>query len=116
MRQARTSFNRALSVLRMPGIFAVHPALRVVSRRDFPRQKANSPESSRKVYENFFQTLYFSKSSSLSGNCWYTSFISIAQCSKNFFRVACKFFVAFFFSQVKRQHEVLPCSTCISQL
>ena len=70
MRQARTSFNRPLSVLRMPGIFAVHPALRVVSRRDFPHQKANSPESSRKVYEIFFQTLYFSKGSSLSGNCW----------------------------------------------
>ena len=72
-KQARTSFNNpgALSVFRMPGIFAVQscPALRVVSRRDFPRQKANNPESPRKVYENFFQTLYFSKGSSLSGNC-----------------------------------------------
>ena len=29
MRQARTSFNRPLSVLRMPGILAVHPALRL---------------------------------------------------------------------------------------
>ena len=59
-KQARTSFNRALSVLRMPGIFAVQscPALRVDSRRDFPREKANSPESSRKVYENFFFRLY----------------------------------------------------------
>ena len=59
-KQARTSFNNpgALSVLRMLGIFAVHPAPRVVSRRDFPRQKANSPESPRKVYENFFFRLY----------------------------------------------------------
>ena len=41
LKQARTSFNRPLSVLRMPGIFAVQscPAFRVVSRKDFPRQK-----------------------------------------------------------------------------
>ena len=63
-KQARTSFNNpgALSVLRMPGIFAILvqscPALRVVSRKDFPRQKANSPEF---VYENFFSDSIFFK-------------------------------------------------------
>ena len=63
LKQARTSFNNpgALSVLRMPGIFAVHPALRVVSRRDFPRQKANCPESLRKVYEKIFSDSIFFK-------------------------------------------------------
>ena len=63
LKQARTSFNRPLSVLRMPGIFAilVHPALRVVSRKDFPHQKANNPESPRKVYENFFSDSIFFK-------------------------------------------------------
>ena len=61
-KQARTSFNKPLSVLRVLGIFVilVHPALRVVSRRDFPRQKANSPESPRKVYEkNFSDSIFF---------------------------------------------------------
>ena len=73
LKQARTSFNNpgALSVLRLRGILAVQSclALWIVSRRDFPLQKANSPESPRKVYEKFFQTLYFSKGSNLSGNC-----------------------------------------------
>ena len=67
LKQARTSFNNpgALSVLRMPGILAILVqsclVLWIVSRRDFPHQKANCPESPRKVYEKIFSDSIFFK-------------------------------------------------------
>ena len=65
LKQARTSFNNpgALSVLRMLGILAVQSCLAfwIVSRRDFPHQKANCPESPRKVYEKIFSDSIFFK-------------------------------------------------------
>ena len=52
MRQARTSLNRALSVLRMLGILAVHPALRLPEGLSPTRRQIapNHPEKSTKKF------------------------------------------------------------------
>ena len=63
LKQARTSFNNpgALSVLRMPGILAVQSCLVLRLPERLPHQKANCPESPRKVYEKIFSDSIFFK-------------------------------------------------------